>query len=473
MKKQVISLSLLVIVLVGLLAAMFLLQRRPPAGATTTLTQFGSYEVLRFDALVAEIAVIPRGGIGAYTVKSIPAGSGAAEQSSTLAGHEYLPVDTKKTDGLLSSARTLDASQLLYDEVDDYSLFGLADPMRIVRFTDLDGVTQTLLIGDSSPDGGNHYIQVQGNKTIYLIPNYRLSGYMQPETAYIDTRLVYGGADYYYAAQSITLGGSVRDSFGDILITPVTAAEATPMDLHTHMLRTPVVRPLDHRTGFQALLTLFTLEADEVLAIRPDAVMLSECGLDRPYSSVDVQSKGFGDFYLCVSEPDEMGMVYAYKDDIPLLYRINADKLPWMDMQFYDLMYRSVSTLYLDEIAEIEVATHMGDYCFVLDHSNPARIEVDMDGRPAHRENFMRLCETLRGASYDELTFDSLPDGILPELQITYRYVSGSPEKVMSFYPGVARRFIVDTGEVEFRFYTSSLYVDKVLSDVAAALPPG
>ena len=33
----------------------------------------------------------------------------------------------------------------------------------------------------------------------------------------------------------------------------------------------------------------------------------------------------------------------------------------------------------------------MGDYCFVLDHSNPARVEVDMDGQPAHRSYYVVL----------------------------------------------------------------------------------
>lgn len=476
MKKQIIALVSLAVALFGLLGALILLRRQPPVEeGASALSMLGSYEVFRFEAPIAEVTVVQHGNGANYTVKSIPDSSGGDAPSSTLVGREGLPVDASKTGKLLSSAQTLEATQLLYEQADDFGPFGLADPLATIQITDVNGVGKTFLIGNFAPDKSNYYVRLQGESTIYLVPSYRLSVYLQPEASYMRTAITEGGATSYYAAQKISLGGMVREGLGQVDVTPVTAAEATPMDLHTHMLRAPVARPLHYQYGFEALLTLFSLEAAEVTAIGPDEALLAACGLDpdQPYATASVQCQQYGDFRLLAGKPDGAGFVYMMREGTPLLYKVSVDQAPWLEMQFFDLMYSNVSTLYLDEIAEIIISAGGRDYRFVLDHTNSARLEVDIEGRRANRDSFMKLCETLRKARYEEYTFDPLPEGVSPELQVAYRYLSGGPDKLISFYPGPARKYMVDAGDIDFRFYTTSLYVDKVLSETAAAAMPG
>ena len=474
MKKQAAALVSLLIVLAGLSAALLLLRSRPPEETPTeSLSMIGSFEVFRFDGPIAEVTVVPADGTAAYTVAGLPDDSGPDGAGSTLVGRAYLPIDTTRTDDLLSTARSLEATRLLYEDSDDYASFGLVDPLVTVRITGADGEQKTLLIGDLAPDRGNYYVRLLESPTIWLVPSYRLSAYLRPETGYIDTTVTAGGAYHFYGSQSITLGGAVRAQYGDIVITPVTAEEATPMDMHTFSLRSPVYRPLQYQYGLEAMMALCSIQAAEVLVIDPDESQLSLYGLDAPYATASLVSEEYGDFRLLAGEPDASGKVNLMREGIPLIYRVNESDLPWLGMQFFDLMNLNVSTLYLDDIDEILVSTSDRTYRFVLDHSDSSRLEVDIDGRRAHRANFMTFCETLRQARYEEITTDPLPEGAAWELQITYRYLSGEPDKVFSFYPGPARKYYVDAGEMDFRFYTSSLYVDKVISQVADAALPG
>lgn len=245
------------------------------------------------------------------------------------------------------------------------------------------------------------------------------------------------------------------------------------MDLHTHMLRKPVLRPLNVQQAQYELLTLYGLQADSVAAIYPDEKLLAEYGLDQPYATVTVKNRQAGDFTLVTGEPDETGSVYIMREGVPLVYRIGEDKLPWLSVQFDDYMSRNVTTLYLDEVDEIFIDTGAEVYRFTLDHSDVGRLAIYIDGREAHRNNFMTFCETLRKARYEELTFEPIPEGVEPILQVTVTYVDGGPEKHFAFYPGPSRRYFVDAGEMEgYRYYTSSLYVDRALAEVVlAALP--
>ena len=480
MKKQAVILTVFILIIGGLLAALVLLRGRPPAEPPPTMSMIGSIEVYSFEAPVAEVAVRASDGSADYTVVRLPEDSGGGDPIymgavpfSTLSGREELPLDFAKTNEVLTWATGLIATQLLYEQSDNYAAFGLTDPSRTVKITDINGMSKTLLIGNPSPDPGSYYVQVQGEPAIYLVPIYRLSICMQPETSYMAVGLTKGSPADFYTAQQLTLGGRVREELGEILISPVTAREATPMDLHTHMLRSPVLRPLNVQEAQYELLTLFGLQADSVAAIYPDEKLLAEYGLDQPYATASVKNRQAGDFTLKTGEPDGTGSVYIMRDGVPLVYRIREELLPWLSVQFDDYMSRNVTTLYLDEVDEIHIDTGDEFYRFYLDHSDIGRLAIYIDGREAHRSNFMTFCETLRKARYEELTFDPIPAGTKPILQVTVTYVYGGPEKHFAFYPGPSRRYFVDAGEMEgYRYYTSSLYVDRALAEVVlAALP--
>jgi hypothetical protein len=211
-----------------------------------------------------------------------------------------------------------------------------------------------------------------------------------------------------------------------------------------------------------------------VAAIYPDGQTLARFGLDEPYSTVTVKNRSAGDLTLITGEPDESGWVYIMREGIPIVYKIGEDQILWQKLQFTDMMSLNLYPLYLDEIDEVVAEAEGRMYRFAMNHSDPARLAIMIDGREAHRSNFMTLAETLRKARYEELTFDPLPEGVEPVLRVTYTYMDGSPAKTFSFYPGPPRKYFVVTGDMSYCFYTASLYVDKAIDEIkAAALPNG
>lgn len=63
----------------------------------------------------------------------------------------------------MTATRELDYSK------DNVTLFGLDKPTRTVKFTNSNGVNDTLLIGNRNSANGNYYITIEGSKKLYML----------------------------------------------------------------------------------------------------------------------------------------------------------------------------------------------------------------------------------------------------------------------------------------------------------------
>ena len=474
MKKQLIIFVLLVALTGGLLTALIVIRKQPvPEGAATAQPATENVEIFRFDAPVTEVRFDPAGAGTPFTLKRLPDDGSGDSPGAVLAGREDLPINAGRAGNMLAAELSLEAARLVYQDHDDYALFGLTDPQAAVTMTDAGGLSKTLLIGDLAPDGGNHYVRIMDEPAVYLVPVFRLYYYLLPETGYVSPEVVAETVQDLLQARQIRLGGSVREGFGDVRITPILGTEAGVGDIHSHMLRSPVAHPMDYRYGIEALASIYSMSAYSVTVICPDAGQLAEYGLDKPYSTVEVTGPGSGDrMSLVVGEPDEYGLVYLMREGVPLIYRGAADEMPWLTMQFFDFMDKDVYSLDFADIDEIVVRVEGETYAFTLDHTDPFRLDAYVDGVLMNRNRFANLCDTLRNASYEEYTQDQPPEGAAPHLQVTYRFLSGAEDKSIAFYPGASRKYFIETGAFDRHFYTTSFYVDKLKDDAVAAARP-
>lgn len=90
----------------------------------------------------------------------------------------------------------LQASRVITTVTGSLGAYGL-EPPAVEAYLELaSGATETLLIGDLTPQGSTHYAQRKGNPSIYLIPQYLVTGlqslvadppYLPTPTAVIST----------------------------------------------------------------------------------------------------------------------------------------------------------------------------------------------------------------------------------------------------------------------------------------------
>ena len=84
---------------------------------------------------------------------------------------EERPIDQSKwgdTEDFLSNPR---ANQIVQEEIDNPEDYGLEPPQTTVRLRMLEGADKVFFLGDTTPDGGHRYAYVEGDATLYAMPN--------------------------------------------------------------------------------------------------------------------------------------------------------------------------------------------------------------------------------------------------------------------------------------------------------------
>ncbi|MCL2122321.1 MAG: DUF4340 domain-containing protein [Clostridiales bacterium] len=465
-KKRIIASVALIALVGGVIVAIITLRDLPPPDEYRTQPEQVLFTVIGFDAPIVKAKFNLLDG-ASFTLIRLP-GVAGEESGAFLEGHEDLPIDASRASGILAPNLILEANQLVRKESYAYESFGLDEPQVSVTITDANGVSKTLLIGDLSPDGSYHYVQVVEETEIYLVLAQRLFYYMLPETGYLDRTITSGSDEDLTQVQQIVLGGLARKETGDVIIAPHLSDEESSAGSTSLFLYAPVHRPLDNGYGSDALSAIFGLKASDVIAIYPDEEQIAEFGMDYPYATLHVNGKS-ANFTLMASEPDESGYVLIMREDMPIIYSVNESDLPWLSMQFYEFMDRSVYIVNLEDVHEIILSSDTQEYVFTLDHSVPTRVAAYIGGVLADYDDFMSLIETLSRARYDEYISDQLPEWSSPYLRVTFRNLSGAVDKIISFYPGPPRKYYVDAGDMDFHFLTASYYVDTILAQAAIA----
>lgn len=408
---------------------------------------------------VRSVNVLHREGGWGYTLQTLSATESRVEEG-TLLGREEWMVDGSRVTGVLNASRSLNVIQQVEQSTRHLDRYGLEEPMAEVEILDMGDPAQgvTLLVGDVAPGNVGQYLMLKGSKEVWMAPVYELSNFLSAETLYLN-RTITDGDPLSQDFDSIRLGGAVREEMGEILIV---------REKDGYRLEQPFSHSLDESDNLLTLRALFGLQADFIAQVEPTPLELEALGLNEPYATAEVQSSA-GSYRLSATSPDGEGLVYLYRDGVPLLYAVRHDLLPWLTVQYTDLMDPYACTPDLSALGEVEVVTPDAAFLYQLTHAGDT-LSVTLDGQWIDPENFQRLYVTLISARLAEHTEES-PAGGVPIVFI-FREEGGSEQRV-EFYPGPARRYFIKVDGLPY-FLTPSTYLDQVLEDlekVAAGEP--
>ena len=100
----------------------------------------------------------------------------AGSRSWTMRVPVEVAADDNRATAIASALESLDVQRVVAAEPPDLGPYGLADPVVDVAFrTDGDSAVRRLLIGETTPAGGNRYARTDGNPRVFLIEGFRES----------------------------------------------------------------------------------------------------------------------------------------------------------------------------------------------------------------------------------------------------------------------------------------------------------
>jgi hypothetical protein len=269
----------------------------------------------------------------------------------------------------------------------------------------------------------------------------------------------------------VVLGGSVRQ--GEDL--SVRRFEVDPSETkmgvlpNTLRMLKPIQANLNMDKASKAFAGLFGLRAARIAGRIENPSDLANWGLDKPYSTAAVTGiEGEGNFSLRVSAPSDEGNVYIQREGLKLVFEMPASSITWLTTTWFDIMDRIMVLPFIDHVAEVDVISREKTVNFRLSGEGDD-LKVMAGDIEVNESYFRTYYQTLLLAMYDELSPEQEKPKTKPVLEIVYRYRDGRPGDRVTFWETNSRRSLscLNGGRL---YYTMSVYVDKVLSDLEQVL---
>ena len=390
----------------------------------------------------------------------------------TLEGFEDYDLQGSRLIQIANSARSLIASEILFEEDANLAELGLTNPSATITIDYVDGTSAVLLIGDVAPGGDGAYAMRQGDSVVYLIPSNVAESFWRRDLDLLSLSITETPEEMPEIRRAV-LGGSVRTE--PIVIEEMPVEEDAPFVLATHLIVSPVQNRLNATLGLESLIFSYGLQADKIEARFESAEELEAWGLDEPYSTLEIVSTTHESFKLMVSAPDEYGMVYLIRENHSLVYRLNSQFILWLELTYFEMMDKFLVLPFIDSISLLEI------------HLPEDTINITLEGEGQELEVFVNGALYEAGEGVDSvgnfrtlyqdflmLRYESIPDEPMsPDapilLQFTYHYRDGSPPDTVTVFEGAARRVYVQLNDETPMFGLSS-FVDHLYRSIQSFL---
>lgn len=474
-KRKIITLAIIIFVIVGALVALSIIttldnaEELLPEELPERIFVLGDH----FDASPPQALTIEtHNRYGSFTVVNTNPDENPPHRF-TLQGFEDFNLRNNRLVEIGNAARSMAASDVLFEGGADLSALGLVNPSATVTITYTDGTSAVLLIGDEVPGGGGAYAMREGSPTVYLIPGGTANSFMFRDLDFVNT-LVTEIVETLPDISKAVLGGNVRSEPIVVERAPV-SNNALSIVLNTHVIVSPWQGRLHSTHGLEPIAHSFGLTAVRVEAQFESTDELAEWGLDEPYSTLEVTSDAHESFKLIASEPDEEGLAYLVREGWPFIFRVNRQAVPWLELTYFEMMDPLLILPQIDTVSLLEIRLPDRTVNITLEGEGQY-LEVFVDGVLYEAQedvdsvrNFRTLYQDFLVTRYESIPENPMPPDLPIILQFTYNYRDGSPPDTVTIYEGAARRVFVQLNDETPMFGLSS-FVDHLLRSIDSFL---
>ena len=390
---------------------------------------------------------------------------------------EGLPMDLINPDYLLmllQEASRIEYLEVVADNPDDLSVYGLAKPVAEVEVKYTDGTSIGLLLGEQESVSQNRYVMQMGQSQVLLKKNNQTIRFTMPLTDYFSLEIVPFSqtSSPLYAVRDITFSGTALKE--PIAIEAVTAdkeqilRDASSFGATTHIIRSPGLHEVDQKEAIAIFSSVVGLLNEKVLAYNCTDEELKEYGFDNPYLQVEF------DFVIAKDAPPEKVKLrvvpyqdgYAImRDDQRVVHLIREEA--FLKVDYGKLVLRWFFSPLITDIARIEVDIDGNKNVFELSGKTNKELSATLDGQALDMQQFREYYTLLISASNDGegLVSDQPLLDDKPIFTVTYEYKDKqkAPDVLQLYDAGSRKLYAKANGVTEFRMPR------KYLEDVKAA----
>lgn len=464
--KFIIIAAVALLILGGVTAALLL---TAPAEEEEAEEETVVESSLIYDKDPADIDVINiTNEFGSYKINRVASGEFSYW---TIVDYILAPISTEFINNALNEAGTLTARKTVMENVEDMSIYGLAEPSAeyTVSFDDASKSQYTVKIGNKVPGSSIYsYMSIGDEKTVYTVKDSDVAFSKEDPRNCVD-KVVFvqktaeneDDKTDYSLVKKLTI--SRKDLDYDIVIgydTRLDDANIMTSNSSSYRMSEPVVLDINPEKGAEVMGGMFGLTASDFAAIRPEESDLAQYGLDDPQLVVTADTES-GEFTLKIGNKAENGGYYGMACDINMVYIFDEASLPWLKAMPLDLTTTMITSHYIYAIDTISIKTSDVDVKFDILGSSAEDFGVESDGKTLDADSFKTLYQFILRAPSEQLYFDEVSG--TPDAVVEIKAEDG--DDTIEFYNiGDRRTVIVLNGRPSFSCTTA--YVDRLSQNV-------
>lgn len=392
----------------------------------------------------------------------------------TLKGYEEASLAVGQPDSVANDAAAITTTNIVDITGANPEEYGLDKPRATVTVTYNNGNKRTITVGNEAPSDAGAYIQVDGDKGIYLVDSEAVDSFLFKATALLDTSVTSTAEDDDNAKPTkVTISGS---NFNETM--EFTPNDDTTVSTAYYKMTAPTNCFVNVTNGSTVLEALRSITADEVLAFKPDDKKLSEYGIStsNPYAKITAEF-GDGTITLYSSKPsgEETSNVNVYNPDTKMVYSLAASKVPWVTTSYEDMVFEYVMKPDLNSIKTIEVTAKDKTYKFDIS----SKTNKDDEGNETTSTTIKSGSKTLDTSKFD-IFFQNLESATVNEvktgnvsgkadLTVKFNYNTDKSADTYSFYKGDAGKYNFSSDGKTTLGNVFDTYVNKIIEDAPKA----
>lgn len=440
------------IAILAILAATLIQLLKTPTADSDTKERDDVFYLLEHDFReITTISVDNENGF--YDVKQVEGGFLVYDIPAELVNAEYLQL-------LLDEASRIAVREKVAEDPEDLNSYGLDKPRAVVKIDYTDNTSAKLLIGQEEPMSDGVYVQLAGDKAVYLMPRSYTIRFTMPVENYIQYEITPTRQEEAAlgVVRDCTFGGSALSE--PIIIKYVDEKnkeqmrEAASFGVSTHLIRSPGFHELDQAAGNEVFQSMMGIVSEGIVEYNCDDETLASYGFGHPYITADFTAVNGKD-----AEPEEYHLKVVKRDDGSLIMTCNDNRVIYkiLDVAFTKVTYEKLVmrwflTPFITDMEKMTVTTPQSRMEFGFAGDSNKDLAVSLDGKQLDIEQFRSYFRLVTSACNDGSPRTMKRPGSNPAFTVEYDYKdSQKPADVMKVYENDDRTVLVEVnGVIEF-----------------------
>lgn len=364
----------------------------------------------------------------------------------TVVGYEDFDLQGGIADEIANNASSLTFSRVMTLDKSKAGDYGIDKPRATATVTYTDKTKSVIYVGDDAPQGAGTYVKFGDGDEVYLVESSAVAAFDYGLTDLMSLTINDSASDDTNAkVSSITISGS---NFADtIVLEPNTGNKVSA----SYVMTSPVRCYADENESSLVDGAIRGLYADSVRMVNPSDGQLSELGLAKPYAHIKAVYPDIT-VDLIASKPDSNGNVSLMENGGKVVYTISAQKLPWVDTSYENLVNQYVLYPKMNALSKISVNDGSKTYDFELstvqvnnndadgNDASTSTTTVKCGGKEIELERFSTFYQNVAMLELSDVKSANTSGS--PVFSVTYTYSEDGTSDTVSYYKAGDNKYV-------------------------------